>query len=224
MIHLQEIAAIDRGNKERYLDWLRTEWSPFLENSRGMRLVWVGSTIGSTARWPETIALWELRDWTHYADVCARMYTESSPDAELRRLWQDAAKLRLRSESRTLVGAPFSPTLDELETRGIAGTVFAFASFRIRRGEMKAFFEAVRQRATDGPRRLAGAYEVAFTNDRAYAVWAHSTLAEAAAYEASRGNEHGFGDGVEEWSEHWGFASPGSPLWPKEYRTDTRVW
>src|SRR5689334_18071318 len=113
-IYLQEIAAIDRGGKEPYLESVQTRWAPYAQATRGMRLVWLGSTIGSTAAWPETIALWELRDWPHYAEVVARMYTESRDDAELKAWWREAAKLRLRSRSETLVGAVFSPRLDDL--------------------------------------------------------------------------------------------------------------
>ncbi|MGH7856430.1 MAG: hypothetical protein ACREQY_03800, partial [Candidatus Binatia bacterium] len=110
-IYLQEIAAIDRGGKEKYLELLRTRWVPFAERSRGMKCLWLGSTIGSSARWPETMAIWELADWDRYAEACSRLYTDSTDDEELRELWREASGLRLRSRSETLVGASFSPTL-----------------------------------------------------------------------------------------------------------------
>ncbi|MGH7898565.1 MAG: hypothetical protein ACREQQ_11470, partial [Candidatus Binatia bacterium] len=74
-------------------------------------------------------------------------------------------------------------------------------------------------------RRLVGAYEEAFTNDRAYAIWAHRTLGDLAAYEESRRRHlKDRRRDLEGWSEHWGFAAPGSPLWPKDYPTDVRIW
>jgi len=224
-IYLQETASIAGGGKEAYLDSLRTRWAPHAERTRGLRLVWIGSTIGSTAAWPEAISLWELRDWRHYAEVCARMYTESSDDAELKSWWLEAAALRRRVHVRTLVAAGFSPTLDELVARGISGTAFAFATVRVAAGETRAALSAIERRLSDDARqgrRLVGAYEVAFTNDCVYVIWAHATLADLAAYEHARpAHEPIAGVG---WSEHWGFAVPGSPLWPKSVAAGAKVW
>jgi len=224
-IVLQEIVSIDRGGKEAYLEGVRTRWAPYAEASRGMRLVWLGSTIGSTAAWPEAIVLWELRDWAHYADVCGRMYSESSDDAELVSWWRDAAKLRLRSRSQTLVPAPFSPTLDRCVERGISGTAFAFSTYRItpgRFGEFSSSLERLLPAEEARGRRLVGAYEVAFTNHLAYAVWAHEGIAELAVYERERNAARLAA--CESWSEHWGFATPGTPLWPKQRPGGAKVW
>jgi hypothetical protein len=225
MIYLQEIVAIDRGGKEAYLESVRTRWAPYAERSRGMRLVWLGSTIGSTGEWPETIAVWELRDWRHYAEVCARMYTESSDDAELASWWREASKIRLRSRSQTLVAASFSPTFDDLSARGVAGTAFAFSTYHVRPRAMARFLRAFKRHADEAGargRRLVGAYEVAFTNHLAYAIWAHRSLDEMTSYESRRENARLAG--CERWSEHWGFAVPGSPLWPRDETRDARVW
>jgi len=213
-IVLQEIVAIDRGGKEAYLRGVAERWAPYAEASRGMRLLWLGSTIGSTASWPETMAFWELRDWRHYADVCARMYTESSDDDELREWWQEAQPLRLRSRSRTLVALPFSPTLDDHQKAGFASSAFAFTTYRIRPGHRAAFVAALESRvaaeAARG-RRLVGAYEVAFTNDLAYAIWAHAGLADIAAYEAARGERAWNERACVSWREHWGYM--GAKVW-----------
>ena len=225
-IVLQEIVAIERGGKEAYLESLRTRWAPYAERTRGMRLLWIGSTIGSTAAWPETMALWELRDWPHYADVCARMYTESTDDAELKSWWLEVSTLRRRSRSQTLVAATFSPSLDGLVSAGVSGTVFAFSTYRVEPGKAAATLRALQARIPDEEargRRLVGAYEVAFTNDLTYAVWAHGTLADLAAYERARSREQRL-DGAVAWSEHWGFATPGSPLWPKRRAAGARIW
>ena len=224
-IVLQEIVAIDRGGKEAYLETVANCWAPYAERTRGMRLLWLGSTIGSTAAWPETMALWELRDWRHYAEVCARMYTETSDDEELREWWQEATKLRLRARSQTLVGLPFSPTLDDHLARGETSSAFVFATYRIRPGKRADFFTTLERRAAaeaSRGRQLVGAYEVAFTNDLAYAVWSHATLADLAAYEeAHRGRA--WSDGAcESWSEHWGFATAASPLAVKD--AGAKVW
>jgi hypothetical protein len=233
-IYHHEIITIDRGNKEAYLEALRSGWVPYAERTRGMRLLWIGSTIGSTARWPETMALWELRDAGHYAEVCGRMYSESTEDVELKRWWQDAAGLRLRSRSQALVGARFCPSLDELLSRGVTGTVFSFASYRAAPGRTQELLMALERRAKLDEargRQLVGAYEVMFDANAAYAIWAHATIRDITRYEASLGQDAELAawsrsvDGVLlESSEFWGFATPTCPLWPAGYRTNTKVW
>lgn len=234
MIYLHETTTIDGGGKEGYLEALRTGWVPYAEKTRGMRLVWMGSTIGSTASWPETMAVWELRDWEHFADVCARMYGEHTDDAELAAWWRESFRFRKRSASQVLVGAAYSPTLDALLADGVAGTAYGFARYTVAPGRTESFLAALERRAAldrARGRRLVGAYEVAFTNDTAYAIWVHDDLVAAGEYQKRLP-----GDGeLADWArsvegslvatrEVWGFATPHCPLWPKGYRTDTKIW
>ncbi len=221
MIYIQEFAAIVGGGKEAYLESVRTRLAPHLEQTRGMRLAWLGSTIGSTASWPEAIVLWELRDWAHYAEVCERAHTDSSDDRDLRERWQEATRLRSRSRGQTLVSAPFSPSLDELRARKAHGTAFAFSSFRVRPGGMRELFARLESGATGPEGTLVGAYEVAFTNDRAYAIRMYPGLPELVSAAELGGRAP---SPSEESSEHWGYASPGSPLWPPGGAPGAKVW
>mgnify|MGYP000998082406 CR=1 FL=1 len=233
-IYLHEIIAIDKGGKEGYLEALRTGFVPHLEASRGMRLVWAGSTVGSTAHWPETMALWELRDFAHYAEVCDRMYTEHGADARLRELWQAALPLRLRSRSQTLVPARYSPSLDELGARGVGGTAFAFSTYDVAPGRMPELLAALERRARfDGEcgRALVGAYEVAFTPTRALAIWAHADFPALCAYEERLRDDARLAewsrvaaDVLDGFREEWAYAVPWCPLWPKQVEADERVW
>jgi len=233
-IYLHETATIDGGGKEGYLEALRTGWVPYAEQTRGMRLVWMGSTIGSTANWPETMALWELRGWEHFADVCGRMYSDHADETPLTAWWRDSFRFRKRAISQVLVGAAFSPTLDGLLASGVAGTAYGFTRYGVVPGKTAAFLGALERRAAldvEHARRLVGAYEVAFTNDAAYAVWVHSDLVAAGEYQRALPGDAE----ICEWErsvrgvltgtrEIWGFATPHCPLWPAGYRTDTKIW
>lgn len=233
-IYLHEASTIDGGGKEGYLEAVRTGWAPYAERTRGMRLVWLGSTIGSTANWPETMALWELRDWEHFADVAGRMYTEHTADATLADWWRASFRFRKRASSQVLIGAPYSPTLDELLAHGVSGTAYGFTRYALVPGTTGAFLEALERRATlDAAlgRKLVGAYEVAFTNDAAYAIWAHDDLVAAGAYRETiagdpevRAWERTVREMLTASHEIWGFATPFCPLWPAGYRTDTKIW
>lgn len=233
-IYLHEVSAIDGGGKEGYLEAVRTGWAPYAERTRGMRLVWVGSTIGSTARWPETMTLWELRDWEHFADVCARMYTDHRDEPEQVAWWRESFRFRKRAWSQVLIGAAFSPTLDTLLEGGVSGTAYGFTRYAVQPGKVDAFLPALERRArldeTRG-RRLVGAYEVAFTNDAAYAIWVHDDLVAAGEYQRLLPEDaevaawqRSVQDVLTASTEVWGFATPASPLWPASYRTDAKIW
>jgi hypothetical protein len=154
------------------------------------------------------------------------MYADSSDDEELVSWWRDAARLRLRSRSETLVGARFCPTLDDLVAGGVRGAAVAFSTYRLRPEKRARFFSALEDAARAEElrgRRLVGAYEVAFTNDRARAIWAHATLRDLAEFEATRpAGPVAAADAVVEWTEHWGFAVPGTPLAAAE--NGAKVW
>ena len=234
MIYLHEVSTIDGGGKEGYLEALRTGWAPYAERTRGMRLVWAGSTIGSTASWPETMALWELRDWEHFADVCARMYTDHRDEPEQVAWWRESFRFRKRAWSQVLIGAAFSPTLDGLLAAGVSGTAYGFARYTVVPGKAEAVLGALEQRARLDEargRRLVGAYEVAFTSDAAYAIWLHDDLVAAGEYQRAlpadadiAAWQRSVGDVLRATTEVWGFATPATPLWPASYRTDTKVW
>jgi hypothetical protein len=233
-IYLHEISTIEGGGKEGYLEALRTGWAPYAERTRGLRLVWAGSTIGSTASWPETMALWELRDWEHFADVCARMYTDHRDEPEQVAWWRESFRFRSRAKSQVLLGADFSPTLDSLLAASVSGTAYAFTRYVTAPGKVDRFLPALERRARLDEargRRLVGAYEVAFTNDAAYAIWVHGDLVAAGEYQRTLPAD----EEIAAWqrsvqgvlaasTEVWGFATPATPLWPASYRTDTKVW
>lgn len=233
-IYLHETSTIDGGGKEAYLEAVRTGWAPYAEATRGMRLVWLGSTVGSTASWPETMALWELDDWAHFVAVCDRMYTERCGDETLEAWWRESFRYRKRATSQVLIGAPYSPTLAQLLERGVSGTTYGFASYQTVPGRVDDLLRALERRAEIDERRgrfLIGAYEVALTNDRAYAIWAHAGLVEAGAYqEALPGDAE-----IAAWQrsvegvlvasrEVWGFATPHCPLWPKDRPAGAPIW
>lgn len=223
-VYVEETARIEGGGKEAYLELVRTRLAPALALSRGMSLLWLGSTIGSTARWPETIALWELRDWDHWA--ATRALQDAGEGDEVPGLLAEAARLRPRPSYRTLVPLEFSPTRNQLLGEGVRGTAFAFSTFRVDPGGVAAFADVLRERAARDQaagRTLVGAWETAFTNDEVRAVWAYPTLAALVAWQRSRPADD-WGLTVERWSEHWGFAAAGSPLWPKDARAGARVW
>lgn len=232
-VYLHETSAIEGGGKEGYLEALRT-FAPYAERTRGMRLVWLGSTIGSTATWPETMALWELRNWEHFADVCGRMYTDHRDEPELTGWWRDTFQFRRRAQSQVLLGAAFSPTLDALLERRVAGTAYGFTRYEVVPGRVERFLEALARRAeldAARGRALVGAYEVAFTNDAAYAIWVHEDLVAAGEYQRVlpadaelAAWQRSVGDLLVRSTEIWGFATPYCPLWPAGYRTDTKIW
>jgi hypothetical protein len=233
-IYLQETSTIEGGGKQAFLEGVAKSWAPYAERSRGMRLVFLGSTIGSTALWPETTTLWELRDWQHYAETVDRMYTDDAQDEQLAAYWRASFQHRRLAQTRVLRAAPFSPKLDDLLERGVCGTTLGFESFKVAPGRIDDVLHALEERARiDAPngRILLAACEVAFTNDAAAAIWVYRGLDECNAYQklvpsndALVAWRRSIGDSLVGAWEYWAFSTLESALWPKTHAPGAKVW
>src|SRR5215831_18110272 len=88
----------------------------------GAPLVGTWQQSGSTGSWPTVINLWEMRGWDHWAEILARQYTPTSGQTpELRRWWMRATEFRSGGFDRILEPAPWSPSREEIVTRGTKG-------------------------------------------------------------------------------------------------------
>ena len=62
-IYLHEIIDIILQGRPKYFHHMTAGWGPTGRAERGMQCVGVWGTLGSTARWPEVINLWEFDGW-----------------------------------------------------------------------------------------------------------------------------------------------------------------
>ena len=68
-LYVHEFVYITGHNRARYFQHITANWSPIGQEERGQQCFGIWGTVGSTARWPEVINMWEYRDWDHLADT-----------------------------------------------------------------------------------------------------------------------------------------------------------
>jgi hypothetical protein len=162
----------------------------------GAPLVGTWQQSGSTGSWPTVVNLWEMRDWTHWADILERQYTRASgQDPELRRWWTEATQWRSGGFDRILVPAPFSPTRDEIVARGIRGAGCLQEIATVKPGTAERYLAAVGKARRGAMERrglaLLGAFRTAMRETEVVLLWNLPTFAHLTTYLAE-------GDGTAE--------------------------
>ena len=94
-VYMHEFVYITGHNRARYFQHITANWSPIGQEERGQQCFGVWGTVGSTARWPEVINMWEYRDWDHLADTFRIEFNHPTlQDPSLVEWWAAAEKLR----------------------------------------------------------------------------------------------------------------------------------
>src|SRR4051812_16225226 len=114
-IYLHEIIDIILQGRPKYFHHMTAVWGPTGREERGMSCVGVWGTLGSTARWPEVINLWEFDGW----DAIAKAFGHevSSPtmqDPKLKVWWDEAQQYRSGGFDRLLIPASYCPTVADI--------------------------------------------------------------------------------------------------------------
>jgi len=68
-LYIHEFVYITGHSRAKYFQHITANWSPIGQEERGQLCFGIWGTVGSTARWPEVINMWEYRDWEHLADT-----------------------------------------------------------------------------------------------------------------------------------------------------------
>jgi hypothetical protein len=189
-IYLHEVIDIILSGRANYFDHMVNGYVDFL-GERGMRLFGIWGTLGSTARWPEVINLWEYGDWANLAGIFAHETRghDGMQDPQLKDWWLEAQKFRSGGYDRLIQATESSPNADELEARGIAGSeVFRHEIVGVKPGEARRFLDRVEGEwapylKTLGV-QLTGAYRTLLRDDsEAILIWSCRTWENWAAAE-----------------------------------------
>ncbi len=232
-IHLIARSAIEGGGKQAYLEAVAREFRPLAE-ARGQRLVVLGSTIGSTARWPETTEIWQVEDFAALGSLLDGLPCDDSTHSAEARFWRDSFAHRGRGDGRIVVGTSFSPDLDQQLRDGLEARVFGVEELRFFPGRRREALAGLAARAAldrGRGRHLLLAGEVAFTNDLLAAVWAYRDLPSCNAYQAEhapdpelRAWRTGLRETLASSFEYWVYASRETPFWPRAERDGAAIW
>jgi hypothetical protein len=179
-IYLHEIIDIILQGRPKYFHHMTTVWGPVGRKERNMLCVGVWGTLGSTARWPEVINLWEFDGWDGIAaNFAHEVGGPTMQDPNLKVWWDEAQKYRSGGFDRLLIPAPYCPTVADICKDGniVGAKVFYHERIAIQPGQAKGYLSAVEQEwrpvAKELGLHLTGAYRTAMRNDsECILIWA----------------------------------------------------
>ena len=175
MLYLHEIIDIIGDGQQAYLDTV-AERARHSEREGISRCFGVWKVIGSTNRWPRVVNLWEMDDWSHWAQTLERQFLPQKQDPHLAPWWSAATQWRSGGCDRILEPAAYSPTRDQLQQTRLRAWVCVPTIVRLVPGMRTEYLDRVGDtlRPTLEARglRLMGAYAVPMRSDEAVVLWA----------------------------------------------------
>lgn len=174
-VYIHDTLPIEGGARGKMIELIRSRWGPHLEHTHGVRLVGVWATVGSTAEWPETRALWEMEDWDAFARAQAGQHPMEEKDVFLADIWSQALEYRRGGTSMLLRPAAFSPDVATIRERGLSGDIVLHEDVRSRPGCLADYHAALAAEylplAEARGLRLLGCYSHAILPNRGVNLW-----------------------------------------------------
>lgn len=175
MLYLHEIIDIIGDGQQAYLDTV-AERARHSEREGISRCFGVWKVIGSTNRWPRVVNLWEMDDWSHWAQTLERQFLPEKKDPHLAPWWSAATKWRSGGCDRILEPAAYSPTCDQLQQARLRAWVCVHTIVRLVPGMCTEYLDRVgdtlRPILEARGLTLMGAYAVPMRSDEAIVLWA----------------------------------------------------
>jgi hypothetical protein len=170
-VYIHEFVDIIGHNRASYFQHITANWSPIGQAERRQKCFGIWGTVGSTARWPEVINLWEYDDWSHLGfNFQVEFDHPTLQDPALADWWAAAASFRSGGFDRILVAADYSPSIDDLCARGVHGHLYAHEMITCPPGGATRYLEALQATGLEAHAQhgaeLVGAFRTAMVDDR----------------------------------------------------------
>jgi hypothetical protein len=136
-------------------------------------------------RWPQVVNIWDVGTdgWDGWAANVDRMNLKRRK-AFYGDWWDEAAKWRSGGFDRLCGGVPGSPTTEDIQARGVRGTLFVHELLEVRPGAQLDFLAAVVEQKVpvwrDHGHAPTGIYEVLGNQHEVVLVWATTIPAQVA--------------------------------------------
>lgn len=208
-VYMHEFIHIIGAGAQPYMEMTK-EWAAERKGRGANRLVGTWASVGATGNWPEVVNLWELtlEDWYGMLD---RSYVHRQANTHLGEWWARALQYRSGGRDRMLVPAPWSPSLDDLQARGVRGVLFVQELSTVRAGTAPEYLAAMEREWLPVLDRLGvaavGAFEGLMTDTEVLALWAVRDLAVYRRYLECRLEDPAFTGWrrrAREWVTSWG--------------------
>jgi hypothetical protein len=196
-VYIHEFVQIRGHNRSKYMHHATANWSPIGQADRNQLCFGVWGTVGSTARWPEVVNIWEEDGFAGLAESFAlELNHPSLQDPNLAEWWAQATSLRVGGYDRLLIPAPWMLTIEQLCERGIRGDLYVHEQFVVPQGRSRQFLQAVADEAIAAHAtfdfQIVGAWETGLINEsECFLMWAVPSFAHWGAFEAAQRTDPG---------------------------------
>jgi len=194
-IYIHEFIDIIGHNRANYMHHMAANWSPEAQEQRQQLCYGIWAVLGSTARWPQVVNIWEHDGWDGLAaSFGVEAVGKGAQDPTLEEWWAKAAEFRSGGQDRILEPASWTRSITELCAGGVRGECYAHEMVVVRNGAADEFLERVRDRGAALASRygweLAGAWKTAMVDaDECVMLWAVPTWQGWADYEKAHNSD-----------------------------------
>ena len=163
-IYLHEIVRTVPGREEPYLASVLSLHHEPIRRHRGRPAFAQFRSLPTSGAWPCGINIWE-NTWAGQTEDLVSQFQDAERDVAMEEWWNRNLHLRRGGYDRLLIPADYSPTLAELEARGVRGEVFLQEILWLPFGEPRRYLDAFEERLMPALERLGldlvGAFRVA---------------------------------------------------------------
>jgi hypothetical protein len=188
-VYIHEFIDIIGPNRANYMHHMTANYSPIAQEERGQLCFGVWGVVGSTARWPQVVNIWQENGFDGLAASFAHEFGHATlQDPKLAKWWAQAAGFRSGGHDRILLPAPWMPTIEQLTAHGAVGTLHAHVRVQLAPGEAQRYLDELHDAAPRVSERfgwqLTGAWRTAMVGDgECILLWTIPSFAAWAEYE-----------------------------------------
>ncbi|MBW2425603.1 MAG: NIPSNAP family protein [Deltaproteobacteria bacterium] len=174
-VYVHEVNHLRQARTSALYEAIESRGLP-LYTKHGIELVGYWETVMGQGVWPETIAVWEFRDFGHYTQFIRDTYDPPDGDFALRE-WQDAKSEWIEStESLLCFGAEACPSVAELRESGTPAKLINHETISTAPNRQAEYSELLTEMwwkrcAEPAGRSLIGLYYAPWKNTRAINIW-----------------------------------------------------
>lgn len=194
-VYIHEFVDIIGHRRADYLQHMTANWGPIGRAERAQLCFGVWAVVGSTARWPQVLNLWEYADWAAMGrNFEVELEGAGLQDPSLETWWAAAAEFRSGGFDRLLVAPDWSPSVADHQARFVAPPPAGYVHELIRchpaSGAAAEVLERLRSagvaaHAAEGL-TLVGAFRRALADDdECVVLWSFPDWSAWAAHEAN---------------------------------------
>jgi hypothetical protein len=174
MIYVHQINTIRDGKFAKLYEAVQETAAPIAERL-DVRLLGYWETLPSQGLWPQTVAVWEFDDFSHYVRVTEALHG-SNREADAQRWLEQRGEWITSTESLLCYKSALSPTAAELQASGLRAPLCTHEYVHCKPARQAEYLELCeemwwRRVAEPAGRSLIGLYWSPWKNTRAINIW-----------------------------------------------------